>query len=123
MFKPAILSVALLAGCSNGAELRTGDYMDALTTTALPMAGLVEGNPLLAPTGQFAGLAALALKYGVKSANIRMGRDVEETNAVGDNISWIGACWNTMLIAGAAPPLALTAATLCYVGASSPDRE
>ena len=115
------MATALLAGCSNGAELRSGDYMDALTTAALPIGGLLEANPLIssASPGIWTGVAALGLKYAVKSGNIELGLNPEEVNARGSSIGWIGACWNTFLIAGAAPPIALIGATLCYTGSEN----
>lgn len=108
----ALISVLALAGC--GQRLAPVDYADAATTAiALADGGFVEVNPILAPAGDAAPLAALALKYVLKNAAVWGGLEPGTASGLVETGSSFGACHNATLLIGGATPLAIFVGLIC----------
>lgn len=114
MIKPLLLaSVIFVAGCS-GARIAPVDITDAGTTAiALADGGFVEMNPILAPAGDAAPLAALALKFGIKELLIRLGFEPDKANKIVETGSAFGTCNNIAVLAGATGPVGVVAGVTC----------
>lgn len=107
--------LALLCACSNGAELRGGDYADAGTTALALSLGHAELNPLVA-SGSVAGpISLLAIKYLTKAAMIELIDDAELTNHFIGSSGWGAACANATTLIGVATPLSIGVGVGCFL--------
>ncbi len=97
-------------------RLGPGDWADAAgTAAALSRDGVSEMNPVLAPFGDAASVAALPLKYGMKHGVVAAGATPAQANVGVESVSWFGGCANLATALGGAPPLALGTGLVCGV--------
>lgn len=111
----ALLAFAfILAGCSNGARIGSGDIADGITTAyVLTSPVYVEMNPTI-PNDPVAGVGVLmAQKLFGKWLLVEMGVDPDTANRLGDAHGWLWACHNLAFFAGSGHPLGLTVGAIC----------
>ena len=111
----ALVMMLLLAGCSNGARIGSGDVADALTTIE------VINNPAYVEIGTApdhlggvgGAVVLLAQKYAVKVVLIEAGVEPSLANRSVDTIGWYWACQNLALFAGVEPASRVIIGGLC----------
>lgn len=79
-----------------------GDWADTGTTAIGIWGGkFVEGNSILASTGNAAPLVMPPLKYAGKHGLVALGFTPREANKTMESVGMGAACWNVSLLAGA----------------------
>lgn len=82
-----------------------------------------EANPLIAPFGNAAPLAAYPIKYGMKKVIVGIGATPAQANLSVETSSMAGTCANIATIAGAAPQVAIPIGILCGIAYNKKTRQ